>query len=112
MTTLTVNSKFIEFIPYTYASSSKGKVNFCYTDSNKSGLQKQLNEMYQKKLIPKELEIVGKENIKMMIDTYQGDGYWFRALESKDGIIWRLFVKDNDIKTVAVNLIKKKKGKV
>ena len=90
--TLTIDSKHIEWVPYTAAKSSTQTTKSCYADMKKSGLFKQLQDMFAKGLIPRHVKITGKKKMNMKIDTYQNDGFWFSTPVGEGDIRWRLWV--------------------
>jgi len=91
--TLTVDSKYIEWIPHVAAKSSKQTIKSCYVDPIRSGLSEQLAEMISKNILPHHVNITGKKKMKMKIDTYQNDGFWFSTPEDKGKVRWRLWVE-------------------
>jgi len=90
--TLTIDSKHIEWVEYVAAKSKNQTIKSCYADMKKSGLFKQLQEMFAKKILPKKVKITGKKKMEMKIDVYQGDGFWFSTPRDQGDIRWRLWV--------------------
>ena len=91
-TTLTIDSKHIEWVEYVAAKSKSQTIKSCYANMKKSDLFKQLQEMLDKNILPKTVKITGKKKMEMKIDVYQGDGFWFTTPRHEGDIRWRLWV--------------------
>ena len=52
-----------------------------------------LEEMLKKNILPRHVIITGKKKMKMKIDVYQNDGFWFATPRDEGEIRWRLWVE-------------------
>jgi len=111
MSILKIKSEHIFFCESSAASSSKGKFFYCYANEGVPETEKNLKEILEKGETPKSVEVTGKRKIKMKITTYQDDGYWFQSEPNKKKEIFRLFVQDKDMTSIAAAYLKKKKGR-
>jgi hypothetical protein len=91
--TLTIDSKHIDWVPYTAGKSETQTIKFCHADMMRSDLKDQLAKMLKENLLPMHVNITGKSKMTMKIEVYQNDGFWFSTPKNKGDIRWRLWVE-------------------
>lgn len=91
--TLTIDSNHIEWVPYTAGKSATQTIKFCHANMVMSDLKEQLAKMLKEDTLPMYVNITGKNKMKMKIDVYQNDGFWFAAPKNKGDVRWRLWVE-------------------
>jgi len=110
MSTLKIKSDHIFFCENHASSSARGRLFYCYANESEPEIEKAVKKILEKGQLPKTVEVTGKRKMKMKITTYQDDGYWFQSEPNKKKEIFRLFVQDKDMTSIAAAYLKKKKG--